>query len=150
MHALRKRAAVSVVVCWTLHRGVGASIMLIESNTLRDIEKGYEAKYKLDEERRFKAECRRNKLFGLWIAEHLGLSGDAALGYARSLVRFGLEHPGRDRLLAHVHEELVRKGVNLTEHDLLASIGRCQAISEEQIAKEFPTALDRDHSRIGN
>ena len=47
--------------------------MLIESNTLRDIEKGYEAKYKLDEERRFKAECRRNKLFGLWIAGHLRL-----------------------------------------------------------------------------
>ncbi|MGE5714210.1 MAG: ATPase inhibitor subunit zeta [Betaproteobacteria bacterium] len=37
----------------------------------------------------FKAACRRNKLFGLWIAEHLGLSGDAAVAYARSLVRFG-------------------------------------------------------------
>ena len=124
--------------------------MLIEISTLREIEKGYEAKYKLDEERRFKAECRRNKLFGLWIAKYLGLSGDAALGYAKALVRFGLEHPGRDRLLAHVNQELMGKGVNLTEHDLLASIGRCQAISEEQIAKEFPTALDRNHSRIGN
>ena len=53
--------------------------MMTESNALREIEKGHEAKYKLDEERRFKAECRRNKLFGLWIAEHLGLSGDARL-----------------------------------------------------------------------
>ena len=77
---------------WSLRRGVGANIMLIESSTLREIEKGYEAKYKLDEERRFKVECRRNKLFGLWIAKHLGLSGDAALGYAKALVQFGLEH----------------------------------------------------------
>jgi hypothetical protein len=124
--------------------------MLTESNTLRDIEKGYEAKYKLDEERRFKAECRRNKLFGLWIAERLGLSGDAALGYAKALVRFSLEHPGRDRLLAHVKQELIGKGANLTEQDLLTWIERCQVISDEQIAKEFPTALDRDHCRIGD
>ena len=124
--------------------------MMTDSNILRDIERSHEAKYKLDEERRFKAACRRNKLFGIWIGEHLGLSGDAAVGYARSLIRFGVDHPGRGQLLARVHQELVRKGVNLTEQDLLASVGRCQAISEEQIAKEFPTALDRDHCRIGD
>jgi hypothetical protein len=124
--------------------------MMTDGNILHDIERKHEAKYKLDEERRFKTACRRNKLFGIWVGEHLGLSSDAAIGYARSLIRFGVEHPGRDQIFARVHQELVKKGVDLTERDLLASIGRCQAVSEEQISNDFPTALDRDHCRIAD
>ena len=37
-----------------------------------------EGKYKHDQELQFKARNRGNKLFGLWIAEKLGLEGDAA------------------------------------------------------------------------
>ena len=40
-------------------------------------EEGFEKKYALDEEQKFKAEARRNKLLGLWVAEKLGISGDA-------------------------------------------------------------------------
>ena len=38
-------------------------------------EEGFEKKYALDEEQKFKAEARRNKLLGLWAAEKLGLAG---------------------------------------------------------------------------
>ena len=41
-------------------------------------EEGFEKKFALDEEQKFKAEARRNKLLGLWVAEKLGISGDAA------------------------------------------------------------------------
>ena len=37
-------------------------------------EDGFERKFALDEEQKFKAEARRNKLLGLWTAEQLGLS----------------------------------------------------------------------------
>ena len=38
-------------------------------------EEGFEKKFAHDEELRFKANARRNKLLGLWAAEKLGLSG---------------------------------------------------------------------------
>ena len=44
----------------------------------KDREKGYEAKYQHDQEMLFKITARRNKLLGLWAAEIMGISGDAA------------------------------------------------------------------------
>ena len=49
-------------------------------------EEGFEKKFALDEEQKFKAEARRNKLLGQWIAEKLGMSGEAATAYAKEVV----------------------------------------------------------------
>jgi len=47
-------------------------------------EKGFESKFAHDEELRFKAHARRNKLVGLWAADKLGFTGaaDGAIPYA--------------------------------------------------------------------
>ena len=52
-------------------------------------QEGFEKKFALDEEQKFKAEARRNKLLGLWAAEQLGKSGDEAAAYAKERVAFG-------------------------------------------------------------
>ena len=49
-------------------------------------EEGFEKKFALDEELRFKANARRNKMLGLWAAEKLGLTGPAADAYAKEVV----------------------------------------------------------------
>ena len=41
-------------------------------------EEGFENKFVHDEDLKFKAEARRDRLLGLWVAEKLGLSGEAA------------------------------------------------------------------------
>ncbi|MGB9140675.1 MAG: ATPase inhibitor subunit zeta, partial [Aestuariivirga sp.] len=46
--------------------------------TMDDRKKGYESKFAHDEELLFRANARRAKLVGLWAAEKMGLSGDAA------------------------------------------------------------------------
>src|SRR5690606_16988207 len=51
-----------------------------------DREKAHEAKFARDGELRFKAEARRNKLLGLWAAEHMGLSEEHAKEYAAEVV----------------------------------------------------------------
>ena len=51
-----------------------------------DREKAHEAKFARDGELRFKAEARRNKLLGLWAAEHMGLSAEHAKEYAAEVV----------------------------------------------------------------
>ena len=49
-------------------------------------EEGFEKKFAHDEELRFKAHARRNRMLGMWEAEKLGLSGDAAGTYAKEVV----------------------------------------------------------------
>jgi len=45
-----------------------------------------EHKWALDEEMRFKATVRRNKLLGLWAAAEMGLSAAEAEAYAKTVV----------------------------------------------------------------
>ena len=68
-----------------------------------DRERAFEAKFAHDEEMKFKATARRNKLLGLWVAELLGKSGDAAAEYALEVVKADFEEAG--------HEDVVRKVV---------------------------------------
>ena len=55
-------------------------------SNMKDREQGFERKFVLDEETRFKAAARRNKLLGMWAAEKLGKSGADAEAYAREVV----------------------------------------------------------------
>lgn len=70
-------------------------------STFDDRENAFENKYAHDEEMKFKAEARCNKLLGLWAAEMLGKSGDEAEAYAKSVIVADFEEAG--------HEDVVRK-----------------------------------------
>jgi hypothetical protein len=62
--------------------------------SFEDRQKGFEAEFKRSQELQFRATARRNKLFGLWAAEKLGLqTGDAADAYARTVVDADFERP---------------------------------------------------------
>ncbi|MBR0705493.1 MULTISPECIES: DUF1476 domain-containing protein [Bradyrhizobium] len=74
-------------------------------------EQGFEAKFAHDEELMFKVTARSNKLLGIWAANQLGLSGDAAAGYAAALVTEHLESRTIDEVLDKVSGDLAGKGV---------------------------------------
>ena len=69
--------------------------------TFDDRENAFANKFAHDEEMKFKAEMRRNKLLGLWAAELLGKTGDDANAYAVEVVKSDFEEAG--------HEDVVRK-----------------------------------------
>ncbi len=69
--------------------------------TFDDRENAFENRYAHDEEMKFKAQARCNKMLGLWAAELLGKSGDAADSYARDVIIADFEEAG--------HEDVVRK-----------------------------------------
>jgi hypothetical protein len=119
------------------------------TDTFREIEKGYEAKYKLDEELRFKAQSRRNKLFGLWAAERMGMSEVEATTYARLLIRLDLERPGHGDVVDKVLEDLGTAGIGVGERDVRVAFARLQETAVEQIAQAYPMPLDSDHVQIG-
>jgi hypothetical protein len=112
-------------------------------------EKSYEAKYKLDEERRFKAVSRRNKLLGLWAAGHMGMSRNAAEDYAREVIAASLDAPGDDGVIAKVMRDLEDKGAGITEERLQGEMERLYALALDQITNDYPAALDTDHQQVG-
>ena len=75
-------------------------------------EEGFEKKFAVDEEQKFKAIARRNKLLGLWAAEKLGLTGDAATSYAKDVVAADFEVSGDSDVLGKVARDLADKGVS--------------------------------------
>ena len=81
-------------------------------------EEGFEKKFAHDEELKFKAEARRNKLLGLWAAERLGLTGPAADAYAKEVVMSDFESAGDEDVFKKVKGDFDAKKVPLTDADL--------------------------------
>lgn len=79
-------------------------------------EKGFENKFKHDEEFKFKATARRNKLLGLWAAGLLELGAAEAQAYAQEVVKSDFERPGDDDVLEKVLGDLQANGVDTSEH----------------------------------
>jgi hypothetical protein len=118
-------------------------------DTLREIEKGHEAKYKLDEELRFKIRCRCNRVFGNWAARHLGMAGQEADNYARSLVRLALDAPRAEIVLETVSGDFRAAGVRMKDDDIRAAYAKFYAEASEAVETDYPMPLDRDHVQIG-
>lgn len=102
--------------------------------TFSDREKGEEAKYAFDEETRFKIEARRNKLLGLWAAGKVGLSGDAAEAYAKTVVAADFDQPGEEDVFAKVMADLKAKNASVTEADLRKQMAVLREEARKQIA----------------
>jgi hypothetical protein len=81
-------------------------------------EEAFEQQFAHDEELRFKATARRNKLIGLWAAEKLGLLGAEAEGYAKSLVMIALEGAGESGVVRKIRADFAAKNVVQSDHQI--------------------------------
>jgi hypothetical protein len=95
--------------------------------------KGQEEKFRHDQELTFKINARRNKLLGLWAAEKLGHSGDAAESYAKEVVAADFEKPGDADVVAKVLGDFQAKGVNVSEAQLRDEMKRLADQAKKQI-----------------
>jgi len=119
------------------------------SDTFRDREKGYEAKYKHDQELEFKATARRDKLFGLWVAVKMGYGEGEAKTYAMEIVSLELDKPGSQAVIEKVTSDLAENNIQITDKELRAEMDRFYAIALSQLYSEFPEALETDHENVG-
>jgi hypothetical protein len=85
--------------------------------TFDDRKDAFEKKFAHDEELRFKATARRNKLLGLWAAQKLGKSGGDADAYAKSVVLADFQEAGDDDVLRKVQKDLETVG-SVSESEL--------------------------------
>jgi len=95
-------------------------------------EEGFEKQFAHDEELKFKATARRDKLLGLWAAEKLGLTSAAAQAYAKEIVVADVEATGAFDVFGKIRKDFDAKGVSLSDHQIRRTMDElmAKAISE--------------------
>lgn len=99
-------------------------------------EKAYESKFAHDEELKFKATARRNKLLGRWAADKMGLSGEEAEHYAKGVVLADLEEPGEEDVFRKIRGDFDDKGVDQSDHQIRRTMVELMEKAVEQIETE--------------
>jgi hypothetical protein len=119
------------------------------TDTLREIEKGHEAKFKLDQEMQFKIDSRRNKLLSAWASEKMNLSESETSEYAREITRVSLRAAGTKAVIETILDDLRSRDVAIAETEIEAAQEKCQQQAEQFFRNRYPDALDSDHSPVG-
>jgi hypothetical protein len=96
-------------------------------------EEGFEKKFAHDEELRFKANARRNKLLGLWAAGKLGLSGAEADAYAKAIVMADFEQAGEEDVFGKIRKDFDAKAVAQSDQDIRRTMDELMAQAVAQI-----------------
>ncbi len=91
-------------------------------STFDDRENAFENKFAHDAEMQFKADARRNKLLGLWAADLMGKSGEAAAEYAREVVKSDFEEAGDEDVYRKVSGDLGEKADEATIRTKMRSL----------------------------
>ena len=96
-------------------------------------QEGFEKKFALDEEQKFKALARRNRLLGMWAAEKLGITGDAATAYAKEVVAADFEEAGDADVVRKVMGDFAAKNVAVTEQAIRARMSELLAVAAAEV-----------------
>ena len=100
---------------------------------MSDREKAFENKFAHDEELKFRAMARRNKLLGLWAAEKMGKTGDAAEAYAKEVVLADFEEAGDEDVFRKVRKDFDAAGIQQSDHQIRRTMDELLATALEQI-----------------
>jgi hypothetical protein len=90
-------------------------------------EDAFEKRFAHDEELKFKATARRNKLLGLWAAEKLGLSGAEADSYALAVVMAEFESGADSDVVHKIRKDFDAKGVAQSDHQIARTMSEFMA-----------------------
>lgn len=99
-------------------------------------EKAFEDKFAHDEQLEFKARARRNKLFGLVVAEELGKTGDEATKYAGEVIVADLEEEGDDDIFRKVEKDLEAAGIEISRHRMEKRLDELMVTARQQVWEE--------------
>lgn len=102
-------------------------------SSMKDRQDGFEKKFAMDEESKFRAMARRNKLLGLWAAEKLGKTGADADAYAKEVVRADFEETGDNDVFRKVRADFDAAGVAQSDLQIRGMMDTLLATAVEQI-----------------
>lgn len=90
--------------------------------TFEDRQKAFEKKFAHDQELKFKAEARRNKMLGEWAAGLLGMSGAEVDDYVKSVRKADLAEKGDEDVFRKIRGDFDAKGVSVSDAELRAKM----------------------------
>jgi hypothetical protein len=93
----------------------------------------YEAKFAHDEELKFKATARRNKLLGVWAAGLLGKTGADVETYSAAVVAADFEEGGEDDVFRKVRADFDAAGVAQSDHQIRRTMDELMQTAVAQI-----------------
>lgn len=101
--------------------------------SMKDRQEGFERKFALDEEQRFRATARRNKLLGLWAAEKLGKTGPDADAYAKEVIVSDFQEAGDDDVFRKIRADFDAAGVQQSDHQIRRTMEELMAQAAEAV-----------------
>ncbi|MEE9318748.1 MAG: DUF1476 domain-containing protein [Rhodospirillales bacterium] len=107
------------------------------ADSFKDREKGEEFRYEMEQEIQFKAESRRNRLLGEWLAERFGMSSAEKEEYVKTVIASDLEEPGIDDVIAKVMKDIEDRDAGITKDEVRAEMERLYAVALEQVKDDF-------------
>ncbi|MDN2567875.1 DUF1476 domain-containing protein [Aquibium sp. A9E412] len=103
---------------------------------MKDREDAFERKFVHDEELKFKAMSRRNRLLGLWAAEKLGKSEEEAADYAREVIKADFEEAGDEDVFRKIRADFDAAGVEQSDHQIRRTMLELLEKAIEQVKAE--------------
>ncbi len=107
------------------------------ADRLKEREKGEEFRYEMEQELRFKAESRRNRRLGEWLAERFGMTAAETEAYAKEVIVSDLEEAGVDDVVRKVMKDIEDRGSAITEDEVRAKLDAFFSVALEQLKKDF-------------
>ena len=104
------------------------------SGSFDDRRKGFESKWAHDAEMQFKIVTRRNRLLGQWAASEMGLTGEKAEAYSKSVVASEFDKPGDEGVFDKVRGGLDK--AKYSDHAIRHKMADLLEIASEQVLKE--------------
>jgi hypothetical protein len=101
--------------------------------SMKEREESFEKKFAHDEELKFKAIARRNRLLGLWAAEKLGRTGEEAEAYAREVVMSDFQEVGDEDVFRKIRQDFDAAGVQQSDHQIRRTMEELLATAIEQV-----------------
>lgn len=92
-----------------------------------DRQKGFEKKFAMDADLKFKAESRRNKALAEWAGARMGLSGGDLDDYIKAVRKADLVEKGDDDVFRKVKADLDAKGAGVPDNELRRMMGELLA-----------------------
>lgn len=107
------------------------------ADSFKDRQKGEEFRYEMEQEIQFKAESRRNRLLGEWLAERFGMTSAETEEYAKAVIVSDLEEPGIEDIIRKVMKDIEDRDAGITEDEVRAEMERLFAVALEQVKSDF-------------
>ncbi len=104
--------------------------------TFDERKNAFEKKFAMDQDLKFRAESRRNKMVAEWAAAKLGISGPALEDYIKAVRKADLQEKGDDDVFRKIREDFDAKGVSASDVEIRDAMFKSLEDAVAQIQKE--------------